>query len=169
MLYGHPRMPWRSSAYGDMVYGCLWMSILAGWKPDRFWCVFGLCWGWGGVGCGDVNVRVHFQSQWMLRCALREVDDTLPAVLYADPSIRSGNWSKMLFLQVYTPLRLCWCCTSDNEWRWMSASTDLFTKIGKRLYKDAFWTQRKNNSDAVHGIFPQWQDGFHMEWEWKHW
>lgn len=24
------------------------------------------------------------------------------------------------------------------QWRWMSASTDLFTKTGKRLYKDAF-------------------------------
>ena len=40
-----------------------------------FWCVFGLCWGW--VGVGDVNVRVHLQSQWMLRCALQEVDATL--------------------------------------------------------------------------------------------
>ena len=89
--------------------------------------------GWGGVGA--VHVRVHLQSQWMLRCALREVDATLPV----------WGWSGVGWVMLYV---------SQWQWRWMSASPDLFTKTGKRLYKD-----------AVHGFFPQWLDGFHMEWK----
>ena len=52
-----------------MIHNATIMFLLAGWKPDPFFGVFSLCAfvgvGWGGVG--DVNVRVHLQSQWMLR------------------------------------------------------------------------------------------------------
>ena len=59
-------------------------------KPDPFFGVFSVC---ARVGLGWVMLT------FVLMLTL--------------PSMRSGNWSKMLFLQVYTPLRLCWCCTSD--------------------------------------------------------